>query len=112
MGEAEAQKLLAALHAEYPRLCPRYGPMATAAALSQPMLIVQGGHDYQVTEADFRPWQQGLAGREDVRFALLPGLDHLMRPLPAMAVPADYARYVPVVPEIVTLLLRFPHGGK
>ena len=110
--EDEVAKALATLPAEYLDFARRYDPVATAAGLTLPLLVVQGGHDYQVTEADFRLWQQGLAGHANVRFAFLPALDHLMRPLPAMATPADYARYVPVSPEAVELLLRFLHGGK
>jgi uncharacterized protein len=44
-----------------------YQPVAAAAALGKPMLILQGGRDYQVTVPDdLALWQAGLAGRPDV----------------------------------------------
>src|SRR6185437_12138558 len=44
-----------------------YDPVATAAALDKPMLILQGGRDYQVTvEDDLSRWRVGLGHRRDV----------------------------------------------
>ena len=52
--------------------------MATAAALGRPLLVVQGGRDYQVTvEDDLARWQAGLAGRPDVSFRVYDADDHL-----------------------------------
>jgi len=55
----------------------KYDPVKTAKALAQPMLILQGGMDYQVTLEDFEGWISGLAGREDVTFRIYPELFHL-----------------------------------
>src|SRR5262249_52366419 len=44
-----------------------YDPVATATALDKPMLILQGGRDYQVTvEDDLSRWKAGLGHRPDV----------------------------------------------
>ena len=44
-----------------------YDPAAAAATLGKPMLIVQGGRDYQVTVADdLSRWQAALHARPDV----------------------------------------------
>lgn len=41
-----------------------YDPVATAAAVCRPMLILQGGRDYQVTVADdLAGWRAGLGDR-------------------------------------------------
>ncbi|MEV7937761.1 hypothetical protein AB0O82_16665 [Kitasatospora sp. NPDC088264] len=41
-----------------------YDPVATATALARPMLILQGGRDYQVTVADdLTRWQAALRFR-------------------------------------------------
>ncbi|MCX5083821.1 MULTISPECIES: alpha/beta fold hydrolase [Streptomyces] len=43
-----------------------YDPVAIAAGLSKPILILQGGRDYQVTVAnDLVRWRTGLAGRPE-----------------------------------------------
>ena len=39
-----------------------YDPIETAKNLTIPMLILQGGRDYQVTLEDFNGWKDGLMG--------------------------------------------------
>ena len=39
-----------------------YNPPAAAATLDLPMLILQGGRDYQVTMDDFAKWKAALGG--------------------------------------------------
>ncbi|MCX6137570.1 MAG: alpha/beta fold hydrolase [Ignavibacteriales bacterium] len=55
----------------------RYDPVKTALQIKRPLLILQGGRDYQVTKADFDGWKNGLAARNDVRCILYPSLNHL-----------------------------------
>ncbi len=48
-----------------------------ALAFPQPMLVVQGGRDYQVTAADdFENLRAALVARADVAFRLYPQLNH------------------------------------
>lgn len=54
-----------------------YYPPAVAEKVKQPMLILQGGRDYQVTTQDFDNWKKALGGRPDVSFKLYPKLNHL-----------------------------------
>lgn len=109
-ADSTARSMTAALPPEYVAMARRYDAVATARTLSLPILVVQGSHDYQVTAADFGRWWTVLRDRPAVRFAWLPGLDHLMRPLPAMARPDDYARYVALSPDAVQAVLRFVRG--
>jgi dienelactone hydrolase len=67
-----------------------YHPAEVAAGLEQPMLILQGGRDYQVTETDFQGWQAELAGRPDVTFKLYPDLNHLFVVGEGMSTPDEY----------------------
>jgi fermentation-respiration switch protein FrsA (DUF1100 family) len=67
-----------------------YRPAELAATLPLPMLILQGGRDYQVTTADFEGWQAALADREDVTFQLYPDLNHLFMEGEGMATPEEY----------------------
>jgi len=69
-----------------------YDPVATAAALNVPMLILQGGRDYQVTVADdLAGWRRGLSHRDDVTIQVLDADDHLFFPGTGESSPADYA---------------------
>jgi pimeloyl-ACP methyl ester carboxylesterase len=60
-------------------------PMVTIARLSMPVLLLQGAEDFQVSvEADARALEAALelAGHHDYQLVVLPGLDHLFKPVP------------------------------
>jgi uncharacterized protein len=68
-----------------------YDPAAAAAALGKPVLILQGGRDYQATVADDLPgWEAGLAGRPDVTVRVYPADNHLFFPGSGPSSPAEY----------------------
>lgn len=67
-----------------------YDPVAVAARLGLPVLALQGGRDYQVTERDLMLWERGLVGLPGVRTHLLPDLDHLFITGSGKSTPADY----------------------
>jgi uncharacterized protein len=77
-------------------------PVATAAALDKPMLILQGGRDYQVTvDDDLTRWQTGLAGQPDVTIRVYSGDNHLFFPGSGPSTPAEYAPPQHVDPAVV-----------
>ncbi len=54
---------------------------AIAEKLTIPMLILQGGNDFQVRyDTDFKLWEEVLGGRENVTFRDYPGLSHVFMP--------------------------------
>ncbi|GIE77419.1 hypothetical protein Aph02nite_33690 [Actinoplanes philippinensis] len=54
-----------------------YDQVATAAAVGRPMLVLQGGRDYQVTVADdLARWRAGLGARPDVTVRVYDDVDH------------------------------------
>jgi dipeptidyl aminopeptidase/acylaminoacyl peptidase len=54
-----------------------YDAPAVAAKLTLPLLVLQGGRDYNVTVDDDLPlWKQAFAGHKDVTMKLYPDLDH------------------------------------
>jgi uncharacterized protein len=68
-----------------------YDPVATAAGLGRPMLILQGGRDYQVTVAeDLARWRAGLGDRGDVTFRVYEADNHLFFSGSGRSVPAQY----------------------
>ncbi|MCX5444151.1 alpha/beta hydrolase family protein [Streptomyces nigrescens] len=88
-----------------------YDPVATAAGLACPMLILQGGRDYQVTVADdLTRWRGALADRPDVAIRIHPDANHLFFTGRGRPTPAEYTRpgHVDsaVVDEIATWLAR------
>ncbi|MGN6867770.1 MAG: alpha/beta fold hydrolase [Solirubrobacteraceae bacterium] len=68
-----------------------YDPAARAAALGKPMLILQGGRDYQVTvDDDLALWQAALSDHPDVTIRVYPELNHLFAPGSGPSSPAEY----------------------
>ena len=79
-----------------------YDPVATAAALDRPMLILQGARDYQVTVADdLARWQAGLAHRQDVTIRVYDADDHMFFPGDGPSTPAGYESPQHVDPAVV-----------
>ncbi|HEY0197639.1 MAG TPA: alpha/beta fold hydrolase [Rhodanobacter sp.] len=69
----------------------QYDQLAVARNLAIPMLIAQGGSDFQVSPAnDFARWKQELGGTSRVVFRLYPGLSHLFIPAGKTHSVADY----------------------
>jgi dienelactone hydrolase len=69
-----------------------YDQVATARGLKQPMLILQGGRDYQVLPADFDGWKNGLGSRAGVTYKFYPELNHLFSSGTGKSRPSEYNR--------------------
>jgi uncharacterized protein len=67
-----------------------YKPAEMAREIARPMLIMQGGRDYQVTKVDFDGWKTSLAGRSDVEFKFYPEANHLFIDGKGKITPDDY----------------------
>jgi dienelactone hydrolase len=79
-----------------------YDAPAAAAAVTKPILVLQGGRDYQVTVDDDLPlWRAALAGRDDVDVRVYPDDDHAFVTRDAPSTPADYEQPGHVDPAVV-----------
>jgi dienelactone hydrolase len=78
-----------------------YDPVTTAQTLTLPVLILQGGRDYQVTMTDFKVWQDGLAGHDNVTFISYPTLNHLLFSGEGPSTPAEYNQPGHVAPQLI-----------
>jgi fermentation-respiration switch protein FrsA (DUF1100 family) len=68
-----------------------YDPATAAKSLTQPILILQGERDYQVTMADdFAKWKAALGSKPGVTFHTYPALNHVFLPGTGKSVPAEY----------------------
>ncbi|MFK2879114.1 alpha/beta fold hydrolase [Rhodanobacter hydrolyticus] len=68
-----------------------YRQVEVAKASSMPMLLLQGGSDFQVSPTlDFAQWQKELTGRPHTAFHLYPGLSHLFMPAGKTGTLVDY----------------------
>ncbi|MGW0664387.1 alpha/beta hydrolase family protein [Streptodolium elevatio] len=79
-----------------------YDPVAIAAGLGKPMLILQGGRDYQVTVADdLARWRAGLANRPEADIRVYDADNHLFFPGAGPSTPAEYAYPQHVDPTVI-----------
>jgi dienelactone hydrolase len=76
-------------------------PTETAAKIQQPMWILQGERDYQVTTADFELWKKALSGRKNVELKSYPKLNHLFMEGEGKAKPAEYDQEGHVAREVI-----------
>lgn len=78
-----------------------YDPVETAKTIKQPLLILQGERDYQVTMEDFARWRTGLAGSERATFKSYPDLNHLFVSGEGPSRPEEYQRPGHVAPQVI-----------
>jgi hypothetical protein len=69
-----------------------YNPPEVAKKLRQPILILQGKRDYQVTMDDFQGWKKALSSRKDVEFKVYPKLNHLFIEGEGKSTPVEYEK--------------------
>ena len=70
-----------------------YNQVATAKEMTEPLFIIQGGRDYQVTMEDFNLWKTYLSGHSNVTFKDYPNLNHLLVEGTKKSTPNEY--YIP-----------------
>lgn len=103
----EAIGLPTGLTPSYLAMDQQYNPVKTAAALKQPLMLVQGERDYQVSMVDYSLWCTGLMMRGGVTYCCYPKLNHLMREGEGPATPMEYATPKPLPQQLVADMVRF-----
>lgn len=93
-----------------------YEPAKVASGLTLPMLVLQGGRDYQVTMKDFGIWKQALGRHSNVTFKVYPDLNHLQVTGTGPSRPSEYAANAhvaaPVVEDIAAWVNRLPSAPR
>ena len=79
-----------------------YKPSEMAKNLKQPILIVQGERDYQVTMEDFKGWKNSLSSREKIEFKTYPKLNHLFIEGEGKSTPDEYQKVGHVAETVVS----------
>lgn len=106
-----ASETLLGLPARYWIDLRNYDPIAVARELPQPIMIVQGGRDYQVTvEGDFSRWQAAFADDGRVQLQLFPTLNHLLIAGTGPSTPQEYAELGTVDAAVIQAISDFIEG--
>jgi dienelactone hydrolase len=87
-----------------------YHPLEVVKRVKQPILVLQGGRDYQVTTDEFNAWRKALAGRTNVTFKLYPDLNHLFAEGKGKATPAEYEQPQHVAPPVIDDTAQWING--
>jgi pimeloyl-ACP methyl ester carboxylesterase len=78
-----------------------YQPDQVAASLNIPILLLQGGRDYQVTDEDYQMWKTTLDKIPIATTTNYPNLNHLFMPGEGMATPTEYLNADHVVGPVI-----------
>jgi hypothetical protein len=87
-----------------------YDQVATARQLGKPMLILQGGRDYQVTAEDLGRWKAAFEKDPKVRILSFPKLDHLFHEGEGKSSPEAYSQPGNVAPDVVEAVAGWVSG--
>ena len=85
-------------------------PPGEAKTLGLPVLVLQGGRDYQVTSKDLDGWRAALGKEPRATIRLFPSLNHLFVAGEGPSTPAEYERPGHVAPEAVEAIASFLLG--
>jgi fermentation-respiration switch protein FrsA (DUF1100 family) len=85
----------------------QYDIVATTRALEQPVLVLQGGRDYQVPAEDVTAWEQAVGPRRGLTVKRYPALNHLFIAGTGASSPAEYAVPGQVAQEVIDDLARW-----
>jgi dienelactone hydrolase len=94
-------KLLLNLPASYWLNLKDYDPVATAKTLRQPLLILQGDRDFQVTSPDWARWQSTFGANKRATIKHYPTLSHLFVAGSGHGNIAEYSRSAHVEPQVI-----------
>lgn len=85
----------------------KYDPLSMVTAIEKPLLIMQGGRDYQVTVTDYQLWQEALADKENVTFCYYDNLNHLFMSGTGKSTPNEYQTKGTVHEQAVQDMINF-----
>jgi len=107
--ELEAPDLSPDLDKEFFGAYPRYWldlrgykPSEAAKTIERPLLVLQGGRDFQVTVKELEKWKADLAGHKNVTFKLYPDLNHLFLAGAGPSGPQEYNKPGHVAQQVIT----------
>ncbi|MBO4470453.1 MAG: alpha/beta fold hydrolase [Clostridia bacterium] len=87
-----------------------YDILQAAKEITQPVLLLQGEEDYQVTMEDFSIWQETIGDKENWKLVSYPGLVHVFIPGQKAEGSAVYSRTEKVDSRVISDIADFING--
>lgn len=101
LKKAEAKDLPLGMPSFYWQSLKKYDQVAIAKEIKQPILILQGERDYQVTMTDYSIWKKELESNQKNTFKSYPKLNHLFIKGEGKCTPDEYQKSGNVLEQVV-----------
>lgn len=112
LKKAEAKDLPLGMPSHYWQSLKAYNQVKTAKKLKQPVLILQGERDYQVTMKDMEIWKKELGQNPKNKFISYPELNHLLLKGEGKSIPGEYMNPGNVEHKLILDMAEFIKGVK
>lgn len=99
---AKPDQLPLGVPAPYWQSLSSYKQLDVARKIKQPILVLQGERDYQVTMTDYGLWKNNLAGNNKNSFISYPNLNHLFMAGEGKSLPSEYEKQGHVEEKVIT----------
>lgn len=107
---AKKEELPLGLTSFYWQSFTKYNQTQIAKKLKQPILVLQGERDYQVTMVDFNLWKQHLSDNPKNQFISYPSLNHLFMKGEGKCTPDEYEKQGNVEEKVITDITAWIKG--
>ena len=98
---------VAGVYSAYWKWLAAYDILGAAGEITEPVLLLQGEEDYQVTMEDFGIWKSAFGDRENWRLVSFPGLTHAFVPGEKAEGSAVYTRDGKVREDVILEIASF-----
>ena len=102
---------VAGVYSSYWKWLAAYDVLEAAKEITEPVLLLQGEEDYQVTMKDFEIWQESFGKKENWQMISYPGLTHAFVPGKKTEGAAVYARDGKVQEQVILDIAAFIQGA-
>ncbi len=99
--------VVAGVYASYWKWLAAYDILQAAEEITEPVLLLQGEEDYQVTMTDFAIWQETFGEKNNWQMISYPGLTHLFMTGQKSEGSAAYAREAKVDEQVIQDITGF-----
>ena len=98
---------VAGVYPAYWKWLAEYDIVEAAEEITEPVLLLQGEEDYQVTMVDFEIWKEAVGDRDNWRLISYPGLTHIFVPGEKSEGSAVYSRDGNVQEDVILDIAQF-----
>lgn len=78
LGTIKADSIIMGLPASYWIDLNTYDQVETAKKITKRIMVIQGGNDFQVSQIDYKIWDEALGNKPNVALKFYPTLNHLL----------------------------------